>query len=55
MNDTENGTEDEEEVAVNDTENGTEEVEEVAVNDTERELYGGRRRGAREQQPDVVF
>jgi len=54
VNDTENGTEDEEEVAVNDTENGTEEVEEVAVNDTERELYGGRRRGAREQQP-VVF
>ena len=32
MNDTENGTEDEEEVAVNDTENGTEDEEEVPVN-----------------------
>jgi len=32
VNDTENGTEDEEEVAVNDTENGTEDEEEVPVN-----------------------
>ena len=30
--DTENGTEDEEEVAVNDTENGTEDEEEMPVN-----------------------